>query len=599
MSDNDTSSNSAVGTSWSVDANYRRILNLENAASSVTITDTSVNEVQPQIAYGPHMLGGEEQENEILDIPIPFPELPTIKCKRFTRDEKRAMLLKLELRRIERDKQNTPLNQKVTCDEIVIFKRTGNGRFKFIYHDSTEPLFIKSYNNDKFNNYDGKHEGTFSDMFFFDKNHNYFSPIREYERNIYKEIKTTRNYTRVTNRQIKGYGLKDYKLPSFHSDDSVIIIDRKAFVESHGQIFKIKRKYNISYADILKLKRSIVKRSIKVKKFIDSITEIIKNVYDEDVFDINYEFDFVGSSSDSVFHILIKFPDTIITNEIEQSHKLGTIIVRLNGTYYLHPITYALNLIPDGTRSTFSPQDINVGYVHSHLPSFSYFDAFCMGSNEIMRGIDYTNISPIELEGIMHGLYSYIHWESLEGGPYFKMEQAEGLQKNMKPIPENPFNNDVTRVALKQLFSEYIDDLKPAFNLIIVDGKPKFVADKNHIYDILSDIYKNNPTLLATLGQYTTSRITSYYDPSKKVFYQSTSEIDMLLFFSGSAINNARDRLFNVPIVYINGKYERPQLYDVGIIPEFQKNLITTINPNFIEMLIHVLTNILNQKLKK
>jgi hypothetical protein len=92
-----------------------------------------------------------------------------------------------------------------------------------------------------------------------------------------------------------------------------------------------------------------------------------------------------------------------------------------------------------GFRGKLSPIEYAAGYRHSHLYSGSnYINPFCTGSDGIndlwadLSMSDYQSDKDfdIKLEGFIHQLTAFLSYESLEGVPYFRMENINTGRTN-------------------------------------------------------------------------------------------------------------------------------------------------------------------------
>jgi len=113
--------------------------------------------------------------------------------------------------------------------------------------------------------------------------------------------------------------------------------------------------------------------------------------------------------------LIIKFPEVIIRNRKDESHKIRDLYViipiRLNG---------GVGGV-QGTRGTLEAKEVKANYMHSHLPRRTVgIGFFCLGSGSFST--NYSTLSAgfdEELwEVMLTQLRYYVAWESLSGGPY-------------------------------------------------------------------------------------------------------------------------------------------------------------------------------------
>lgn len=150
--------------------------------------------------------------------------------------------------------------------------------------------------------------------------------------------------------------------------------------------------------------------------------------------------------------IYIRFPELEIVNSENRRHKIYDLYVLFKFKYE-NKFDEDNNLIIDdklikstgefyGTRGKLMYKEYNSNYRHSHLTSSSFqFSNFCTGSGPI-----HSDIIALQDEfdedifiGMLFNLDAYVRWESLEGGPYIKMENivSERVNKNLSLSEKN------------------------------------------------------------------------------------------------------------------------------------------------------------------
>jgi hypothetical protein len=120
------------------------------------------------------------------------------------------------------------------------------------------------------------------------------------------------------------------------------------------------------------------------------------------------------------FSIIIHYPEIIITNSKEYKHKIKDLFIVLifkNGI---------LNDIK-GFRTTFTSAEYISNYVHSHLPIYgiNQVNSFCVGSSEfysIVKKFKQNEVTELTFKYLLFSIDSFLKWESLEGGPYIKIQ---------------------------------------------------------------------------------------------------------------------------------------------------------------------------------
>jgi len=119
-------------------------------------------------------------------------------------------------------------------------------------------------------------------------------------------------------------------------------------------------------------------------------------------------------------HVTVNYPEIIIKNENNQSH----IIYDLDVIFLFSDSNLKMN----GRRNSYTHREKNlsVGYSHSHLGHHEEgaFGKFCKGPIYEVNFIDFNNHKTVHrLELILNYLDTYIHSESVSGGPYVRMER--------------------------------------------------------------------------------------------------------------------------------------------------------------------------------
>ncbi len=147
------------------------------------------------------------------------------------------------------------------------------------------------------------------------------------------------------------------------------------------------------------------------------------------------------------FYPIIHFENILIKNTLNQEIAIKSIYVMIRSRVdYEHNYKYFVQEI-DGTRDIVSYNEYSHNYVHSHLKSHSYkgkaidFTKFCLGDGEI--GMMFVKLSQEFNDGfyktLLFHLDGYLRWESLEGGPYVRIENLFLINKN-DGIPHIPLN---------------------------------------------------------------------------------------------------------------------------------------------------------------
>lgn len=148
------------------------------------------------------------------------------------------------------------------------------------------------------------------------------------------------------------------------------------------------------------------------------------------------------------YQIVVHFPEVTITNENNKS-------IVIQDLYAKVCINGLGNLCsgPLFNRATYPYVQLVRGYMHSHINGIvtdDHFTSSCLGSGPINRTI---NSLRLECEEGLWKLYcieleKYVHVESLQGGPYHRLENVTGnnttkVSSEIRMYTSFPINNDV------------------------------------------------------------------------------------------------------------------------------------------------------------
>lgn len=122
-----------------------------------------------------------------------------------------------------------------------------------------------------------------------------------------------------------------------------------------------------------------------------------------------------------LYRLVVHFPDITITNTNEASHQIKDLFVgfTLDRTCRVKYM--------NGRRATFSRAEFLSNYGHSHLSGTSHnsWGRFCVGHGPIGQAITllaHEDFDPIEFRLLCYHLKMYVKHESIEGVPYYNME---------------------------------------------------------------------------------------------------------------------------------------------------------------------------------
>lgn len=140
------------------------------------------------------------------------------------------------------------------------------------------------------------------------------------------------------------------------------------------------------------------------------------------------------------FKVLIHFPEVTLRNSLNQSITIRDLFFRFS-----FDVGGNMNENIEGTKSTFTTDEFEGGYIHSHIPSFSMYDwtmndlmlksritfqKVCLGAGEMKVMIaDFKDEPDVEgFQMILHMLKTVASWESIEGVPHARMENITSKQ---------------------------------------------------------------------------------------------------------------------------------------------------------------------------
>ena len=169
--------------------------------------------------------------------------------------------------------------------------------------------------------------------------------------------------------------------------------------------------------------------------------------------------------------ITIHYPKVTVTNELHNSTEIYDLFVLLqfkeNGTFQdIHYI-----------KTTFTSSQWESGYVHSHTPSLYDSNIFwghvCLGTgpingtiNQLRRGEQYSEFT---WELFFWELDKMVQTESLEGGPYIRMEY---IVNNLKKV--NPQDFYCTALFTSEFSTDFIESYIKSKRLKLVFRNGKF-----------------------------------------------------------------------------------------------------------------------------
>jgi len=548
-------------------------------------TSTGTTTIPTDITWGPPPTAGVQ-----VDVPEEVMRLPPEEVARI-----RAAKKKLQERQLQYRREIRVRDLKIDSNDLIItFHDECNYNF---YHIDLEGRYNVGESR---NGYQARRRRqivgrSISNDLFFDKHMNYLIiNVDGYAENGVR--KTVRTGQRIYGTQVTPWnGGGDMNERRF------IIVDKNTFISSKGRIIKLKRRQDIPYTKIIKIKRHFSDLFDKMDRFLVWMKTHIDEIHPQEDYDIMYNMN--GSTGNNKYALLLKFRDVTIQNSLEMEHHIGDIFIRSSGqnvvSHSSSEIRCSLTGSVYGTRLGFTPADAALNYQHSHLTStMTNFGGFCTGHENYHHGEGY--MTPIELQAHIIRLSSFIQWESLEGGPHNKMENINihGPTVPIKPSVMK-INRQVTSGYVNALINEInkteqkFTVFSDCFSLVNCgDENLKFVADYDRFYEKFIGILDNQK--LTRLHNFHNER-TYTYNPIGRTFHKTINN-DMT--DSNKIIKKARDNIRALTPIYMNGKYHKPYLTTLSA-DDILQGVRFCPEPNFMKEVAQMILYKLTDKLEK
>lgn len=215
-------------------------------------------------------------------------------------------------------------------------------------------------------------------------------------------------------------------------------------------------------------------------------------------------------------------PEVTVTNEYGKSHKITDVYVKVSFP------SFEIEL----ARTSYTSEEIRVGYIHSHVHRGNYFTAFnsfCTGAantpiNEVKKSIKNFYTDKTLVTGFATLIMSFIievermiKVESIDGGPYIKMSTINaGVSEGSKPVTIPSKTGVSMLVLVNGVKQTYVDDLKKFFIYYASLRLDSFYYDgQNWQLDCSDSEFISRVTKVAKTYKGTRSKISLF----KKVLY--------------------------------------------------------------------------------
>lgn len=226
------------------------------------------------------------------------------------------------------------------------------------------------------------------------------------------------------------------------------MVERKCTQEEIDEIFEKER---------IKKEKKEEERIEKLKNFVykgEDVAKIANEIFGEERVDN-------GSS-----YICIHFPEITITNSLGHKHLVRDLYIHINILYdeFVRNNRSSIDIEIMGIRRTLSIREFDSGYSHSHLDGgIDDWGHFCMGVSPFATLVTEVGMNPIadNWEMLLMSLENFLSWESLEGGPFIKIENI-GNTRGIDSLYNNIFDETIRLLPTmpKEIFEHSSNGIK-------------------------------------------------------------------------------------------------------------------------------------------
>jgi hypothetical protein len=205
----------------------------------------------------------------------------------------------------------------------------------------------------------------------------------------------------------------------------------------------------------------------RIVSFLTHICISAKQMLPNGMDDLDLSFDHYSGRYD--VRIVTRWGDIEITNSNDQKHPIlgiytkASLSIGRSGTVIMRNFQILRDIYTDFEKTN--------GHIHSHVPKDSYvtgFNRVCIGESDLKRIFMTRRVSMknFDVYRLLMYIDSFIRWESLEGGPYFKITDLyTKISTSVKEdIPSEIMIEVVNDMDIEILLTPY--DLKIPENLI-------------------------------------------------------------------------------------------------------------------------------------
>ena len=199
-------------------------------------------------------------------------------------------------------------------------------------------------------------------------------------------------------------------------------------------------------------------------------------------------------------NVTIHYPEILITNSYKQKHKIRdlyltfTISCSWSASSSYNKRILTISSILTCSRGTLTSIEYAKNYYHSHCGN-----SFCLGYSELrdfLNEVAYTGLNSDNFEFFTYILDDYLKWESLEGGPYRKIENLTNITSRTYRANANIRSSDIDTEGIIKYF---IDN---NIELPIINNYETLTFHAEEPINILTPIVYRNKELEELIKKY-------------------------------------------------------------------------------------------------
>lgn len=214
----------------------------------------------------------------------------------------------------------------------------------------------------------------------------------------------------------------------------------------------------------------------------------------------------------SLITYYIQFPKIELKNSSGHKHTIYDLMI----VFYVKSEFRTSHTKPYGFRTTLSLDEIEVGYIHSHLPAsrnnnfVTYVNPniFCIGDGQPIS-IPCVKLNRVFDEdawlSVLMQLPTFLSWESLEGVPHIHMKnigKKEGNYHDLRFNPNGAYNLNMIDIDTRTKHKLYDVNTLKQFKYVVVKNKitnldeisvlPESIVEVDKTLNLLTKVYYND-----------------------------------------------------------------------------------------------------------